>query len=114
MAVTPVGGVHGLAVMMAGTDLTFSMTAVADDAAVVCLVEDASDEFPCGGVDSTVTGFVAVNARMQMRHSTGVPALIAAPKLKVDAQCGQVNCVVGTAIPCDRKSEVRDQRTCDL
>jgi hypothetical protein len=58
-----------------------------------------------GGAASTITGFTAVKARMQIRHSTGVPALMAAPKLNVDPQCGQVNCVVCTAKPPSPKRE---------
>jgi hypothetical protein len=30
---------------------------------------------------------------MQIKHSTGVPAAISMPKVKVEPQCGQMSCV---------------------
>jgi hypothetical protein len=46
-----------------------------------------------GAFEETVTGLAAANGRMQIKHSTVVPALTVPPKLSVDWQCGQVSCV---------------------
>jgi hypothetical protein len=46
-----------------------------------------------GGSTAALTGFSAANARIQIKHSTVAPALMAPLKFSVEPQCGQVSWV---------------------